>query len=186
MEQAAIWNSNTKPVASVSPRQLVASPRRQQYLVGSLPTPDADPEDYSRRLKISSSPSPSPRPPQSTKAMFSSFSPDTYPFQWDELTPPFPFLDKSSRWEGLHRTSLIRSSKGRSGSVFGNANSPTIGTPLYEWYGYSIMGCFEELAIGFHLDYKIDEVLRHRSAQLDLLTVLETLECHQKQGVIAL
>ena len=48
------------------------------------------------------------------------------------------------------------------------------------------MGCFEELAIGFHLDYKIDEVLRHRSAQLDLLTVLETLECHQKQGVIAL
>ena len=86
MQQVAISNPNTKPVASISPRQSPASPRRQPYLVVSRPTPDADPEDFSRRLKISSSPSPSPRPPQSTKAR-KLFNPDTDPIPMRRTDP---------------------------------------------------------------------------------------------------
>ena len=60
----------------------------------SRPTPDADPEDFSRRLKISSSPSPSPRPSQSTKAR-KLFNPDTDPIPM-RRTDPEPILGSTS------------------------------------------------------------------------------------------
>ena len=77
-------NPNPKPVAPVSPRQSPSSPRKQQHVVVSRPTPEADPEDFSRRLKISSSPS--PRPSQSAKAR-KLFNPDTDPIPMRRTDP---------------------------------------------------------------------------------------------------
>jgi protein SMG6 len=52
------------------------------------PTPDADPEDFSRRLKISSSPS--PRPSESTTKARKLFNPDTDPIPMKRTTDPEP------------------------------------------------------------------------------------------------
>ena len=64
------------------PRQSPSSPLRQQYVIVPCPTPDADPEDFSHRLKISSSPS--PRPSESTTMARKLFNPDTDPMKWNE------------------------------------------------------------------------------------------------------
>ena len=88
MQQAVSLNSNPKPVSSVSPRQSPSSPRRQQYVIVPRPTPDADPEDFSRRLKISSSPS--PRPSESTTKVRKLFNPDTDPIPMKRTTDPEP------------------------------------------------------------------------------------------------
>ena len=92
MQQAAVLNPNPKPVPSVSPRQ-PSSPRRQQYVVVSRSTQEADPEEFSRRLKISSSPS--PRPSQSTKAR-KLFNPDTDPIPMRRTTDPEPISGSTS------------------------------------------------------------------------------------------
>jgi protein SMG6 len=69
-------------------------PQKQQYVVVSRPTPDADPEDFSRRLRISSSPSLSPKPSQSTKAR-KLFNPDTDPIPM-RRTDPEPISGSTS------------------------------------------------------------------------------------------
>jgi protein SMG6 len=58
----------------------------------SRPAPEADPEDFSRRLKISSSPS--PRPSQHTKVR-KLFNPDTDPIPMRRTTDPEPISESA-------------------------------------------------------------------------------------------
>ena len=73
-----------------------SSPRRHAspQVVVSRPTMDADPEDFSRRLKISSSPS--PRPSQTTQKQGASsklFNPDTDPIPMRRTAEPESMSD---------------------------------------------------------------------------------------------
>jgi protein SMG6 len=90
MQQTAIPNPNPKPVASVSPDSPLPPPKAT-ICRGVPANSRRHPEDFSRRLKISSSPSPSPRPSQSTKAR-KLFNPDTDPIPM-RRTDPEPILD---------------------------------------------------------------------------------------------
>ncbi|KAF8964027.1 hypothetical protein BDZ97DRAFT_1904591 [Flammula alnicola] len=83
-------------VQSSVPRHSPSSPRRHAspHLIVSRPTQDADHEDFSRRLKISSSPS--PRPSQAAhKASASSklFNPDTDPIPMRRTAEPEAISD---------------------------------------------------------------------------------------------
>lgn len=79
------------PVQSAIPRNLPASPRRHAspHVIVSRPSQDADHEEFSRRLKISSSPS--PRPSQATQRANASsklFNPDTDPIPTRHTAEP--------------------------------------------------------------------------------------------------
>jgi protein SMG6 len=93
MQQPVAVNPTPNLVPPTSSRQSPSSPRRQQHVVVTRPTPDADPEDFSRRLKISSSPS--PRPSQSTKAR-KLYNPDTDPIPMRRTADPEPISGSTS------------------------------------------------------------------------------------------
>ena len=84
--------SNPKLVNSFPLRQSPSSRRKPHATV--WPTPDADPEDFSRRLKISLSPSPGPC--QSTKAR-KLFNPDTDPIPMRRTADPEPLLESTQQ-----------------------------------------------------------------------------------------
>ena len=74
-----------------------SSPQKVHAMV--CPTPDANPEDFSRRLKISSfSP---PRPCQSTKAK-KLFNPDTDPIPMRPTADPESMLESTGPQQGTH------------------------------------------------------------------------------------
>jgi protein SMG6 len=93
MQQPVAVNPTPNLVPPTSSRQSPSSPRRQQHVVVTRPTPDADPEDFPRRLKISSSPS--PRPSQSTKAR-KLYNPDTDPIPMRRTADPEPISGSTS------------------------------------------------------------------------------------------
>ena len=77
-------------LTSIPPRQSPTSPRRHAspHVVVSRPTQDADHEDFSRRLKISSSPSPRPSQSINSHKTRKLFNPDTDPIPMRRTADP--------------------------------------------------------------------------------------------------